>query len=97
MKSMRIATIARISAAVVEGSGRTSGEAAMDTSSPPWRASSEPEVARLPAGAAIRTSPGEIEIELLRECTRNTARNFAAYSRAGHYDGTIFHSVIPGS
>lgn len=50
----------------------------------------------LPAAAVIRTSLGEIEIELFGDRAPLTVGNFAEYARAGHYDGTIFHRVIPG-
>ncbi len=49
------------------------------------------------AGTRVRleTSKGAIELELDDEKAPTTVANFLAYVRAGHYDGTIFHRVIP--
>ncbi len=50
------------------------------------------------ANARVRfdTSLGPILVELFEaECPLTTA-NFLGYVRSGHYDGTIFHRVIPG-
>ena len=43
-----------------------------------------------------RTALGTITIALHQEKAPISVRNFLAYVRAGHYDGTIFHRVIPG-
>ena len=39
---------------------------------------------------------GNIRIALDEQKAPITVKNFLAYVRAGHYDGTIFHRVIPG-
>lgn len=39
---------------------------------------------------------GTITIELDAEKAPITVANFLEYVRAGHYDGTVFHRVIPG-
>ncbi len=44
----------------------------------------------------LTTSKGVIEIELDSEKAPISVENFLAYVDAGHYDGTIFHRVIPG-
>ncbi len=44
----------------------------------------------------FETNQGNIDIELDTENAPVTAENFAQYVRDGHYDGTIFHRVIPG-
>ncbi len=44
----------------------------------------------------LNTSKGAIEIELDTEKAPISSENFLAYVDAGHYDGTIFHRVIPG-
>jgi peptidyl-prolyl cis-trans isomerase B (cyclophilin B) len=44
----------------------------------------------------MKTSKGDIKIELDREKAPKTVENFLAYAKAGHYDGTIFHRVIDG-
>jgi peptidyl-prolyl cis-trans isomerase A (cyclophilin A) len=44
----------------------------------------------------IKTSLGDIVVELDAQKTPNTVANFLSYVKAGHYSGTIFHRVIPG-
>ncbi len=44
----------------------------------------------------MTTSHGEVTIELNAEKAPQTVENFLDYCRAGFYDGTIFHRVIPG-
>jgi peptidyl-prolyl cis-trans isomerase B (cyclophilin B) len=44
----------------------------------------------------LHTSHGVITLELDAERAPKTVANFLAYAKAGHYDGTIFHRVIPG-
>ncbi|MCG6966549.1 MAG: peptidyl-prolyl cis-trans isomerase [Chromatiaceae bacterium] len=42
----------------------------------------------------LKTSMGDIVIELDHEKAPKTCENFEQYVRDGHYDGTIFHRVI---
>jgi peptidyl-prolyl cis-trans isomerase B (cyclophilin B) len=44
----------------------------------------------------MTTSMGSIRIELDSEKAPVTTQNFVDYINAGHYDGLIFHRVIPG-
>jgi peptidyl-prolyl cis-trans isomerase B (cyclophilin B) len=44
----------------------------------------------------MSTSMGDVKIELDRAKAPKTVDNFLAYVKAKHYDGTIFHRVIPG-
>lgn len=44
----------------------------------------------------MSTSMGNIRIELDVEKAPVTTKNFVDYVGAGHYDGLIFHRVIPG-
>jgi len=44
----------------------------------------------------MKTSKGDIKIELARGKAPKTVENFLAYAEAGHYNGTIFHRVING-
>ncbi|MBW2244958.1 MAG: peptidylprolyl isomerase [Deltaproteobacteria bacterium] len=44
----------------------------------------------------LTTSKGTIEIELDTENAPISSENFLAYVDSGHFDGTIFHRVIPG-
>ncbi len=42
------------------------------------------------------TSAGSIQVELFAEKAPKTVENFIQYVKDGHYNGTIFHRVIPG-
>ncbi|MDX1555123.1 MAG: peptidylprolyl isomerase [Xanthomonadales bacterium] len=42
----------------------------------------------------IRTSLGDIQVELFRDKAPETVANFLQYARDGHYDDTVFHRVI---
>jgi peptidyl-prolyl cis-trans isomerase B (cyclophilin B) len=44
----------------------------------------------------LKTSYGDISIELDFENTPNTANNFLNHAKSGFYNGTIFHRVISG-
>lgn len=44
----------------------------------------------------LQTSLGEMVIQLNLEKAPITSQNFLDYVKAGFYDGTIFHRVIPG-
>ncbi len=44
----------------------------------------------------MKTSLGDLTIELESERAPKTVDNFLNYCREGFYDGTIFHRVIPG-
>ncbi|WP_113954928.1 peptidylprolyl isomerase [Arenicella xantha] len=43
----------------------------------------------------LKTSAGDITLELNAEKAPASVANFLAYAKAGHYDGVIFHRVIP--
>jgi cyclophilin family peptidyl-prolyl cis-trans isomerase len=43
----------------------------------------------------IRTSEGDITLQLFADRSPVTVANFLAYVDSGFYDGTIFHRVIP--
>lgn len=60
-------------------------------------------VAAVPTGALaadpqvdVRTSAGTLRLELYPAKAPKTVENFLQYVRDGHYNGTIFHRVIPG-
>ncbi|MCX7015518.1 MAG: peptidylprolyl isomerase [Candidatus Sumerlaeota bacterium] len=62
-------------------------------------ASAPRETAAPPAGAKnpvviLKTSMGDIEIELLQDKAPITVANFLGYVKDGFYDGTIFHRVM---
>ncbi len=69
---------------------------------PSTPAASTPAVTAPAAAAAkgpvvvLETSLGRIKIGLDAAKAPATVENFLSYVRAGHYDGTIFHRVIPG-
>ncbi|HEX5093057.1 MAG TPA: peptidylprolyl isomerase [Burkholderiales bacterium] len=44
----------------------------------------------------LKTSAGTIRLELYPGKAPKTVENFLKYVRDGHYNGTIFHRVIPG-
>lgn len=44
----------------------------------------------------LHTTKGDIKIELWSDKAPKTVANFLEYARSGHFDGTIFHRVIPG-
>ncbi len=44
----------------------------------------------------LKTSEGDIVIELNREKAPITVENFLSYVKKKHYDGTVFHRVING-
>ena len=43
----------------------------------------------------LATSAGDIVVELDAAKAPKTVANFVQYVKAGHYDGTVFHRVIP--
>ncbi len=43
----------------------------------------------------LATSAGDIVVELDAAKAPKTVDNFVRYVKAGHYDGTVFHRVIP--
>jgi cyclophilin family peptidyl-prolyl cis-trans isomerase len=44
----------------------------------------------------IETSAGSIVVELFKDRAPVSVENFLQYMRDHHYDGTIFHRVVPG-
>lgn len=44
----------------------------------------------------LSTSQGDIKLELDREHAPLSTANFLQYVCEGHYDGTVFHRVVPG-
>jgi cyclophilin family peptidyl-prolyl cis-trans isomerase len=43
----------------------------------------------------LKTSMGDIKVELYPDKAPITVQNFLDYVKAGYYDGTVFHRVIP--
>lgn len=48
------------------------------------------------AKVILRTTAGDLEIELFGKQTPLTTRNFLQHCLDGYYDGTIFHRLVPG-
>ena len=44
----------------------------------------------------LSTSMGDLKVELYPDKAPITVKNFLDYVKAGYYDGTVFHRVIPG-
>jgi cyclophilin family peptidyl-prolyl cis-trans isomerase len=44
----------------------------------------------------IKTSVGDITVELFQNKAPKSVENFLAYAESGYYNGTIFHRVIKG-
>ena len=44
----------------------------------------------------LHTNHGVISVKLFEDKAPETTANFKEYVKSGHYDGTIFHRVIPG-
>jgi peptidyl-prolyl cis-trans isomerase A (cyclophilin A) len=49
-----------------------------------------------PPKVSIKTTMGEIVVELDQEKAPKSVANFLQYVKSGHYKGTIFHRVIDG-
>ncbi len=62
----------------------------------PAGATAQPETKETtPVIVRLETSKGNIDIELNQEKAPISVANFLEYVDKGHYDGTIFHRVIP--
>lgn len=44
----------------------------------------------------LKTSEGDIKVELFEEKAPVSSQNFIDYAKSGFYDGTVFHRVIEG-
>ena len=51
---------------------------------------------RTPAMICFETTLGSFTVELFEKEAPISAKNFLDYAEAGHFDGTVFHRVIPG-
>jgi cyclophilin family peptidyl-prolyl cis-trans isomerase len=79
---------------LVQGEANTDSDA---MKMPPTSAAAEPqEPERNTVMILMKTSKGDIKIELDSEKAPKTVENFLSYVEAGHYSGTIFHRVING-
>jgi len=69
--------------------------AALTLASLPLLVNAQQKTKSVTVKATITTSMGVIEVELDKAKAPITVENFISYAKAGHYDGTIFHRVIP--
>ena len=69
-------------------------QAADPTKSPAASKSPTASTSKAPI-VVIKTSMGEIKLELAADKAPISVKNFLEYVEAKHYDGTIFHRVIP--
>lgn len=54
------------------------------------------ETQTMPVTVVFETNHGTITLELYPDQAPKTVANFTDYVRAGQYNGTVFHRVIPG-
>lgn len=80
-------------AAVPDANAPAAGDAKTE-SEPKTAEPKEDKLGKVPI--VIDTSMGKIEAELDGEKAPITVKNFVSYIKKKHYDGTIFHRVIPG-
>ncbi|MYN07749.1 peptidyl-prolyl cis-trans isomerase [Massilia sp. FT127W] len=55
-----------------------------------------PAAPNLTPQVSLKTTEGEIVLELNQEKAPKSVANFLSYVKSGHYKGTIFHRVIDG-
>ena len=70
------------------------GEAAEKTK--PSKPPEKPKVTDTSPQVKLHTSLGDVVVKLNEEKAPISVKNFLTYVKEGHYDGTIFHRVIPG-
>ena len=72
--------------------------AAQAAAAPSPAASAAPSPRPTPAGPVVvlETSQGRIRIGLYEDKSPLSTANFLRYVKKGHYDGTVFHRVMPG-
>jgi len=59
-------------------------------------AGAKPAQGPAPVIVVLKTTKGTIVTRLFPDKAPLTVKNFLEYAKAGHYDGTIFHRVVPG-
>lgn len=67
----------------------TLGSVALIANAPAFAQSTHPSV-------LFKTTDGDIRVELYPDKAPKTVANFLDYVKAGQYNGTVFHRVIPG-
>lgn len=82
--------------AACEGQQRSDAPASAAALPPKSEAPSQPKSAEGNQVVVIKTSKGEIQVELLANEAPVTVENFLAYVDSGFFEDTIFHRVIDG-
>ena len=103
MRSLLLVLLTPLVAFACTGSTTTGGAGAPDASTPdPQTDASTNDAAKADAGPAapvgivFETDLGNIELELDPEHAPKTTANFLQYVDEKHFDGLLFHRVIPG-
>lgn len=73
---------------------KTPTKASVKTNAPSDKAASADAQAAAPR-VLLKTSLGDITLELNPDKAPKSVENFLAYVKSGFYDGTVFHRVIP--
>lgn len=89
MRALAFASLAAVLAVPV--AGQTAGR----KPAAPIRLSPSPTSPPAPAEAVIETAEGEIVIRLLPDMAPSHVAHLVKTARAGGYDGTTFHRIIP--
>ena len=89
-----IAVTAIMAAPVLCRAAGAAGATGQETAPPPATKPAA-EAAEAVAYVKLTTTMGDIVLELNREKAPISVENFLKYVEAKHYDGTIFHRVIP--
>lgn len=76
--------------------GCSGGTDTATTPGSPDAIANAPAPAADPVKVTMETSKGTIRLELYPDKAPASVENFVKYVKKGHYDGTIFHRVIPG-
>ena len=73
----------------IAGCGATESGVQSVSTEPPVGQAANPKI-------LLDTSKGTITLELFNQNAPGSVENFLSYVKAGFYDGTVFHRVIPG-
>jgi cyclophilin family peptidyl-prolyl cis-trans isomerase len=86
---MRPKTALLVCLSVLLGTAAAQAQAPKKQAPAPAPAATHPRV-------VLETSKGNVVIELYQDKAPKTVKNFLDYTKAGFFNGTIFHRVIPG-
>ncbi|GAP65714.1 peptidyl-prolyl cis-trans isomerase (rotamase) -cyclophilin family [Mizugakiibacter sediminis] len=92
LERLILALALAVPAAAFAQAGKPAAPASTPPATKPAVEASAPEHPRV----LLRTSMGDITVELFPDRAPKTVANFLQYVRDGFYDGTVFHRVIKG-